>query len=97
MEYYFTRTRFDLRSLERLSFPRCHIVWFPHAVTSAMRAMEDTGVSILLVGYEADTHASGHHRQDYMEQEVRTTLQILNRQDLEAGTGFAVHFGHSLW
>jgi hypothetical protein len=41
---------------------------------------------------EVDTHAPRQHRQDYMEQEARTILQTVNRQDLEAGTAFTIHF-----
>jgi hypothetical protein len=37
-------------------------------------------------------HAPRQHRQDYMEQEARTVIQTMNRQDLEAGIGFTVYF-----
>jgi hypothetical protein len=42
--------------------------------------------------HKVDTHAPRQHRQDHMEQEARTILQIVNRQDSEAGTGFTIRF-----
>jgi len=42
--------------------------------------------------HKVNTYTLRQHRQDYIKQEARTIIQIVNRQDLEAETGFIVHF-----
>jgi hypothetical protein len=59
-----------------------------------MRAVEDTGISILLAGCTGLTRThpdiqAGSYR---ARGEARTTIQTMNRQDLEAGTGFTAYF-----
>jgi hypothetical protein len=42
--------------------------------------------------HKVNTYTLRQHRQDYIKQKAKTIIQTVNRQDLEARTGFIVHF-----
>lgn len=84
---------------EALLPPVCHTVQVPYSCyDTAIRAVEDPGISILLIGYAGSTcEHLDNDRQDCVGRGARSILQAVNRQDLEAGTGFTVYFETQLW
>lgn len=55
--------------LAQALLPLCHTVWVPRSRFTAMRAVEDTGISTLLAGCPRSTQT---HRQDHMDKEATT-------------------------